>query len=372
MAWNAIGLGGLGSGVVGWLLAAVVLAAAPGRSANRRLALVLFLEGATGWTGGGLVFLADSAATAYAAQAVADVAFGAMVLAYLAFLGTLPSPLSRPLRPHLVGLALAAGALTFAVWFVLSPELFVADVAASPFGPFFPVNGPLAVPVLIVPSVVVFLYGLAAAIAMWRTAPLGTAARKQGATYAVAFAVRDVAWIAFLLDAFVLHVGLLGPHVFNALLLVFQLVLAYGILKHQLLDIDLRVKWTIRRGALVGAFVAAFFVVAAIAEQYLQRYGVLVGGIAVGLLLFALRPLERAADRLADRAMPRVHDSQEYRLIRKRQVYTAAVESAMQDGTVTDKERDVLATLADQLGLTAGEARAIERDALAKPEGFTS
>ena len=63
--------------------------------------------------------------------------------------------------------------------------------------------------------------------------------------------------------------------------------------------------------------------------------------------------------------MPRVQDTPEYRTVRKRAVYRAAVESAMQDGAVTEKERDVLATLADQLGLGAGEARAIEREARA-------
>jgi hypothetical protein len=70
--------------------------------------------------------------------------------------------------------------------------------------------------------------------------------------------------------------------------------------------------------------------------------------------------------------MPRVHDTAEYRTVRKREVYRAATESAIRDGVVTEAERDVLATLADELGLTAGEARAIERAATAKPEGFTS
>ena len=149
-------------------------------------------------------------------------------------------------------------------------------------------------------------------------------------------------------------------------------ILLYGILRMHLFDIDLKIKWTIRRGTLLGIFVAVFVVVSAIVEQWAQRYNVLVGGLAVGLLLLALRPLERAADRLADAAMPRVHDTAEYRTVRKREVYRAATESAIRDGVVTEAERDVLATLADELGLTAGEARAIEREATAKPEGFTS
>lgn len=155
-------------------------------------------------------------------------------------------------------------------------------------------------------------------------------------------------------------------------------ILLYGILRMHLFDIDLKLKWTLRRGTLLGAFVAVFVIVSGIVEQWAQRYNVLVGGAAVGLMLLALRPLERAADRLADAAMPRVRDTDEYRTVRRREVYRAAVESAIRDGIVTDSERDVLATLADQLGLTAGEARALEREALlatgahAQPEGFTS
>lgn len=142
-------------------------------------------------------------------------------------------------------------------------------------------------------------------------------------------------------------------------------VLAYGVARGYVLDIDLRLKWTIRRGALVGAFLAVFFVAAAVAEQYLSRYGALVGGVAVGLLLFALRPIERAADRFADRAMPRVRDTAEYRTVRKREVYRATIDGALADGDLSDRERDMLARLQDQLGLSGTEAREIEREAVA-------
>ncbi|HLE97817.1 MAG TPA: hypothetical protein VI997_10640, partial [Candidatus Thermoplasmatota archaeon] len=103
--------------------------------------------------------------------------------------------------------------------------------------------------------------------------------------------------------------------------------------------------------------------IAVVAEQCLQRHGAVVGGVAVGLLLFAVRPIERAADRLADTAMPRVQDTDEYRTVRKREVYRAAVESALQDGIITEMERDVLATLQHELGIPAPEALRIERAA---------
>lgn len=365
VAWNVAALGGLASGAAGWLLAAAVFFAGPSRTQNRRLALVLFLEGATGWWGGALTLLAEDAPTAFGAQATAEVAFGLMMFAYPSFLATLATPLVRALRRRSAQVVLAMGALAFAVFFLARTRLFLADVGPSEYSSFFPVNGPLFVPFLVVPSLVVFAFGLLASVSMWRLAPPGTPARRQGATYAFAFAVRDVAWSVFLLDAFVLRVGIVGPLTFNALLLVFQAALAYGILRTQLFDLDLRLKRLLRRGTLVGVFLGAFFIAVAIAEQYLQRYGVLVGGVAAGLLLFALRPIERAADRFADKAMPRVRDDEEYRTVRKRDVYRAAVASALQDGAFTEKERDVLATLAQELGLGPAEMRAIERDARA-------
>jgi hypothetical protein len=76
-----------------------------------------------------------------------------------------------------------------------------------------------------------------------------------------------------------------------------------------------------------------------------------------------LRPLDRLATRVADSAMPAVQESEEYKLVRKQAVYRAAVESVLEDGEVTHKERRVLATLADELGLSAREALDLETQA---------
>jgi len=91
---------------------------------------------------------------------------------------------------------------------------------------------------------------------------------------------------------------------------------------------------------------------------------------AVGLLLLVMRPLEAAAGRIANAAMPHVQDTDEYRTVRKREVYRAAVERALQDGEVSEKERDVLAALAQELGLGPKGALDVERDARgARPVG---
>jgi uncharacterized membrane protein YebE (DUF533 family) len=144
------------------------------------------------------------------------------------------------------------------------------------------------------------------------------------------------------------------------------LILGYAILRQQLLGIELKLKWTLRRGALAAIILAAFFVVSQLVQTFVGGFVPGLAGAAVaGLLLFAITPLQRFADRLADKAMPGVADTKEYRTVRKREVYRAAVESAMEDGVITAKERGVLATLADQLGLGAKEAHDVEKAALA-------
>lgn len=146
--------------------------------------------------------------------------------------------------------------------------------------------------------------------------------------------------------------------------LVFTALLGYGILRYQLLDIDLQIKRAIGRATVATTFAALVFVTAVTAENFLtDRYGWIAGGVAAGLLLFALTPLQRFAEHVADRAMPHVRDDSEYRLVKKLEVFRAAYEGALEDGVVTDRERTILARLQDQLGITATEALQVERAA---------
>ncbi|HVM45332.1 MAG TPA: hypothetical protein VM582_05300 [Candidatus Thermoplasmatota archaeon] len=114
-------------------------------------------------------------------------------------------------------------------------------------------------------------------------------------------------------------------------------------------------------------FVALFFVVSELAATlFSERMGTVLGIMAAGALLFALAPLQRVAERVADAAMPRVKETDESRMVRKREVYRAAVESALHDGVVTAREH---VPLAHQLGLSAGDARALEGEVEAASQG---
>lgn len=351
--WNPYAVPGFAGGAVAWALAGVVLLAAPGRSQNRRLAFVLFLEGTTALLGGGLVLVTDTVSVAHAAQATAFLAFGVMVLGYVHFLATLPSPLTRPLRRRWVDAALVGAMLAFALWFLLRTELFLAGVVPGPLSRLVGVGGPLLIPVILVPSVLVFFFGLVSAIAMWRTAPPASAARRQGATYALAFTIRDVAWTVFLFNLFVFPAWWFGPQHFNLVLAAVYGMLAYGILRHQLFDIDLRIKRGLGRSVVVAAVAAAFFVASETAESLVPVDGRLLGLAAAAVVALAAVPLHRLATRALDRLLPAVTDSKEYRARRKRDVYAAALEELSRDGRLSPADHAQLAALQSKLGLEA-------------------
>jgi hypothetical protein len=141
------------------------------------------------------------------------------------------------------------------------------------------------------------------------------------------------------------------------------LLLGYAILRLQLLDIDVKLKWTIKRGTLAAVFLAVFFVVAQLAQNFLsQSYGLLLGGASAGLLLFAIAPLQRMAERVANAAMPGVGGAPEHRQSRAAEAYTFALRMAYADKVLTREEERGLAVLAEELGLAHTTALALREE----------
>lgn len=148
-----------------------------------------------------------------------------------------------------------------------------------------------------------------------------------------------------------------------ALALGLPLFVGYAILEHQLLDIDLKVKWTLRRGTLAGIFVAVFVVATQIGQNVLSaEYGLVAGGVLTGLLLFAIAPLQRLADRVANAAMPGVDATPASRSEQRLSVYRGAVSMALQDRVLSRDEERTLASLAAELGIDARAALAVRED----------
>ena len=140
-------------------------------------------------------------------------------------------------------------------------------------------------------------------------------------------------------------------------------IIAYGILRTQLFDIDLRLRWTIKQSTLAGVFVAVMFVISEGASQFLSdELGNVTGLLAAGVVMFFLAPLQRFAERIASVAMPNTQDTPEYSSFRKMQVYESALTEALLEGGISDKERLLLTHLRESLGISETDAEAIERE----------
>lgn len=142
------------------------------------------------------------------------------------------------------------------------------------------------------------------------------------------------------------------------------IVLSYAILRHQLLGLDVRVRWTIQRGTIGAVFLAVFLVATQVAENYLDAYGVLLGGVAAGLLLFFLGPIQRGAERLAQTAIPAAKRPADMTADERLAIYRTQAQIAWQDGKVDRKDREMLLSLRGQLGLSAEAAEAAELEAM--------
>jgi len=60
--------------------------------------------------------------------------------------------------------------------------------------------------------------------------------------------------------------------------------------------------------------------------------------------------------------MPNTQNTPEYAAHRKMQVYEAAVSEALPDGNISERERVLLKSLRDSLGISAFDAEALEQE----------
>lgn len=143
----------------------------------------------------------------------------------------------------------------------------------------------------------------------------------------------------------------------------FPVLLTYALLRHQVFDIDLRVKGTIRQSTLAAVFLGVFFVVSAAAQELLtESYGWAAGGLAAGLLVFALAPLQGFAHRVANAALPGVKTVGEMTRDERATLYRDQLLLAYADGAVDRSERVLLDGLRERLGLSVDDAHRIERE----------
>lgn len=134
------------------------------------------------------------------------------------------------------------------------------------------------------------------------------------------------------------------------------LVLAYAILHHQLLGLDVKLRWTISRGTVTGAFIAVFFVVEQLVQSAVSaEFGLLTGLVATGALFLAKKPLERFSERLAHAAVPTT-TAASLASLETEGVYKDAVRVALKDDRLTAADQRKMAVLAEDLRIPARRA----------------
>ncbi|NGX16310.1 hypothetical protein [Wenzhouxiangella sp. XN24] len=359
---------GLASVTLCWALAFVLMRVGMPGSVARKLALLLTVEGfALLTTGIWFDFLAPEFAARVAGSVFDTFSFHAhtffdcvMLALYPPFLAaSLQTKLTRPFstRGAQVGLG------------VFAAGLFVA-VVSTPYQ--------LGMTLLYAMMASLFLYALVASVHAWAVSKPGVARTRAG-VFALAFGFRDICWFsvyavatgivwggiilaeegagyAFYLDLF-----------YRLGTLLYVPIIAYGILRTHLFDLDLRLRWTLKQSTLAGLVVAILYIVSEGADRFFStELGDWGGLLAAAVVVFFLAPLQRFAERVAGAAMPNTRNTPEYTIFRKLQVYESALSDALREGGISAKERVLLGHLRDSLGISEADAAAIESDLVSR------
>lgn len=345
-------------------LATLVYRARPEQFKNRVLALLLAAD-AAGWGLMAFRFSVVDPSIFYIAFVAAQVAWVVSFTAYMAFLGTLDTSLSRPLGTRAARIAMVLFAVVLSGLHVLWPEAFFPEVVPGSIARWETVFGTPGMARWVL-TATGFLYAVLVGFFYLRRSGPGGPPRIQAKAYLAAFALRDFSFAGPTLVGLLTGARFVGPVEVVAWTVGyggFAVLLAYGILRYQLFEIDLRIKWTLEKSTIAAVFGAVFLIVSEGLETLLDVDGTLYGIGAAIIIGLAFRRVERWAARVADRLMPGVEHTEDYLRQRKLDIYRGAVEDATRDGVVTEAERDVLDGLRARLGLSKGRASRIERAA---------
>lgn len=138
-------------------------------------------------------------------------------------------------------------------------------------------------------------------------------------------------------------------------------LIAHGILRAHLFDIDLKVRWILKQSTFAASVVIITFVVSEgiemlVAAELGDAWGLVAAAVAVVLL----KPLQAIAERVVTLLMPHTRNTDEYKDSRKLEVYEAAFSDAQVDGRVSDRERALFNHLRDSVGLSEDHTSIIE------------
>lgn len=375
LQFNALGLLGLIAAIMSWSLAAVLFRVQSPGGVAHMIAILLVVEGVTLVSTGYLDLFFTEALKArpaypswlYAEEVIHTLGDCAMLALYPPFLAmALQTKFTQPFSRMPVRLVIAAASVVLFFAVMLSPLKVGATLLYAGLS-------------------LLFAFALISSIHAWVVSEAG-AARARAGSFAFAFGFRDICWgIAYasaiwmiFTDQYAITESDVEGTTLTVLYaiyacgtLFFVPLIAYGIFRTHLFDIDLRIKWTIRQSTVASVFVAIFYLVSEGADRFLSsELGNIAGLLAAALLMFFLAPLQRFADRIASAAMPNTRNTPEYAAFRKMQVYEQAFAEAQYEGGVSAKERMLLDRLRESLGISEADAESIEGNLVGREGGL--
>ena len=252
---DPIGVLALVSVAACWALALLLFRVGTPGSVARKLSFLLLVEGVTLISTGYIdLFLTEQARAHPLYPRFFRVEEVVHTLGDCLMLALYPAFLAVALRTKLVS-PFAGKQLRIAVALV-AVALFVAVVSGS-----VDVGGTL----LYLMLSLVFTFALIASVHAWYIA--SGMARSRAAVFAVAFGFRDVCW-GFVYTGAIWQIWsgsylVVDPEASGALYIIYALgtllavpLIAYGILRTQMFDIDLRIRWTIKQSTFAAVVVA--------------------------------------------------------------------------------------------------------------------
>jgi hypothetical protein len=359
LQFSLLGTFGLLTSVTCWVFAVILFRVGTRGSEARKLALLLAIEGVTLATSNYVeLYLTPAGFASTAYQTYHPISFILHILGDCLMLALYPVFLAAALKTKLAR-PFATKRVRVVLWGI-SISCFLVVLLGSPeFG----------MTLLYLMLALLFVFAFIASVHAWTVAEPGIARTRAG-IFAIAFGFRDICWgIVYSFGLTMVYGGTYFAPVSDTLInLIYALgtmlaipLIAYGILRTHLFDIDLRVRWTIKQSTLAAIVVTIIFVISDGADRYFSsELGDFGGLLAAALVVFFLTPLQNFAERIASAAMPNTENTPEYAAFRKMQVYEAAVDEALEEGGISDKERSLLNRLRDSLGVSESDAESIE------------
>ena len=189
--------------------------------------------------------------------------------------------------------------------------------------------------------------------------------RAKAKLFAIAFGIRDITWaVAFLtlaleFDTYQSYFLLL----YAVSMALYVPLVTYGVLRQQMLDIDLHLKTTIKGSTLAAIFLALYFLISeGISTFFTEWLGSFLGIAVAALLIFLLAPLHRWAEWVSSAMVPNKLENEDYKTYRKFQMYSSGIEEAMAIGEVTQSQFALLDILRESLQLSKNDSEQLETD----------